>query len=64
MVTIVGLMSSAKGHSSWPLPVIRVSDTAYESTGGLKSGRVQEMLSDVAFSNVAVTCGATAPVIK
>ena len=37
-VTIIGLMSSAKGQSAWPLPVISVSDTVYEIIGGLKSG--------------------------
>jgi hypothetical protein len=54
LVTTSDLSCSKPVHCTWPLPVTRLSDTVY---GIGSSGRVQEMVTDVAVSDEVVTTG-------
>ena len=60
VVVTVCLLCINPGQSAWPLPVTRVSDTL--TLGRLKSGRVQEIVTDVAVSVDVVILAVIAPV--
>ena len=62
VVATVSLLSVTWVQSAWPLPVSRVSDTVYSTTGRLNSGRVQEIVTDVAVSDDAVTFATPMPI--
>ena len=54
MVVTACLLSTTWLQSAWPLPLTRVSDIEYSTAGRRSSGRLQEMVTDVAFSNDVV----------
>ena len=62
VVVTVCLLSITWVQSAWLLPVSRVSDTVYSTTGRLNSGRLQEMVTDMAVSDDVVTIAAPMPI--
>ena len=49
-------------QSAWPLPVTRVSDTVYSTSDRENSGRLKEMVTDVAVSDNAVILAGPMPI--
>ena len=54
MVVTADVLPTFSVQSAWPLPVTRVSDTEYWTAGRRSSGRLQEMVTDVAVSDDVV----------
>ena len=56
VVVTAGLLSIYSTQSTWPfpVPVTRVSDTEYPTAGRRSTGRLQEMMTDVAVSDDVV----------
>ena len=64
MVVTAGLLSSGEVQSTcpFPLPVTRVNDTVYSTTGRENAGRFKEMVTDVASGEGIVTTATLIPV--
>ena len=62
VVVTAGLLSINPVQSVWPLPVTRVSDTLYSTTDRENSGRLKEMVTDVAVGDDVVTIAAPMPI--
>ena len=62
VVVTAGLLSITPVQSSWPLPVTRVSDIMYSTTDRENSGRLKEMVTDLAVGDDAVILAGAMPI--